>query len=122
MNLFSLAAQHRTWLAARQTVAAENIANANTPGFRAKAVAGFSGALEAEATGVTRTHTQHIALRPSARAHATEASDDAQSTHAGNTVDIEEQMLASGEVRRDYALNASITRTFSRMLMAGLRG
>ena len=41
VHLFDLAAQQARWLSARQVAVAENIANANTPGYRAADVPPF---------------------------------------------------------------------------------
>lgn len=47
MSFFQLASQRMSWLGARQAVISENIANADTPDYRAKEVSGFSRMLEA---------------------------------------------------------------------------
>ena len=46
MYLFEVAAQRAQWLSARQTAIADNVANANTPGYRALDIQPFSAVLE----------------------------------------------------------------------------
>jgi Flagella basal body rod protein len=41
IHLFDLASQQARWLSARQIAVAENIGNANTPGYKAKDVPPF---------------------------------------------------------------------------------
>ncbi|MGO9391343.1 flagellar basal body protein, partial [Rhodoblastus sp.] len=45
LTLFSLASQNANWLATRQVTIASNVANANTPGYRAQDVAPFNAVL-----------------------------------------------------------------------------
>ena len=45
IQLFELASRQAEWLATRQCVVAGNIANANTPGFKAKDVTPFQAVL-----------------------------------------------------------------------------
>ena len=42
-------------------------------------------------------------------------------TESGNTVGLEQQMIKSGEINRDYALTTNIVRSFHAMLMASLK-
>ena len=41
IHLFNVVSQHNRWLAARQTAIAGNVANANTPGYKALDVQPF---------------------------------------------------------------------------------
>ena len=50
INFFSLASQQNRWLSVRQSVIAQNVANANTPGYRALYVEPFDAVLKA--TGI----------------------------------------------------------------------
>ena len=64
MYLFELASRHMTWLAERQALTAANIANADTPGYRARDVRPFSTALEGPAVTFITTMPGHIRLAP----------------------------------------------------------
>ena len=48
VQLFELASQQAHWLSARQVAVAENIANANTPGYKAADVPPFESRLPPE--------------------------------------------------------------------------
>ena len=61
MSFFALASKRLDWLAARQKVISENVANANTPDFLAKEVAGFDSVLAGTQSGMTTTNARHIA-------------------------------------------------------------
>lgn len=125
MDLTKLASRHREWLATRQTTIATNIANADTPGFRAKQVQTFSEVLNAGGGGakMATLHPRHLAIAGAERSVTIDQSEDARTvTHSGNSVNLENEMLAASEVKRDYSLNVSITRTFRRMVMSSLRG
>lgn len=132
MHLLSLATQHRTWLAARQTAVAENIANANTPGFHARTAPAFDGVLAAVTDELSASHARHLQpqaaarsmARPDAETRTGSASDGDDSgavTHSGNTVNLEQELLTAAAVNREYSLNVSVVKAFRRMLMAGLR-
>ena len=91
-----------TVVAARQVVAASNLANVNTPGYRAKEV-GFDDALSAklaEAAGVKTTHAGHLAGEPTTDASLRET-PDLPARRDGNNVQIDRELLsmarASGE-------------------------
>ncbi len=46
INIFSIASKHNRWLAVREQTVAQNIANANTPGYKSVDVEPFEAALE----------------------------------------------------------------------------
>ena len=120
--LFGLAARQAEFLTNRQTVIAENIANADKPGYRAKDVKSFSDTLEAtrlEMAGSDRLHLAGGSGRAGAVEENTAATWDV--THSGNTVSIEQELMKTGEIAREYGLNTSITKAFHRMLLTTLR-
>ena len=115
--LFNLASRQLQHLTARQAVISGNIANANTPGYRARDVAPFKDVLDKTVLAMAATKAGHlevdgIAARP---ARATSA-DGWDVVHSGNSVSIEEQLMKSGEVSRQQALNGGVVKAFNRML------
>ncbi len=123
INFFSLASQQNRWLSVRQSVLAQNVANVNTPGFKALDVEPFEAVLNS--TGIEMRKTQATHLSPTGGAGsdaATEESAKWQVVHSGNSVSLEEQMLKSGEVAGAYARNTSVIKTLHRMLLASSRG
>lgn len=122
-NFFSIASQQNRWLSVRQSVLAQNVANANTPGFKALDVEPFEAVLNATGIEMKRTQSTHIAPTSGAGSDA-EAQEDAkwQVVHSGNSVSLEEQMLKSAEVAGAYSRNTNVMKVFHRMLLASSRG
>jgi flagellar basal-body rod protein FlgB len=105
--LFGLLKGRLQHLTARQKLIAENVANADTPGFTPRDLKPFTVAsLNAPATGgvsVVRTNAMHIgsaAVTPS-RWKAT-ASPGSETTLDGNSVVLEEEMIRMAEARTNY--------------------
>lgn len=123
INFFSIASQQNRWLSVRQSVVAQNIANANTPGFKALDVEPFEAILNSTGMEMKRTQANHLMPRSGAGAEAqTSEQADWAVVHSGNSVILEEQMLKAGEISSAYARNTSVMKTFHRMLMASSRG
>lgn len=96
-NLFELASQRLKWLSDRQKVVSENIANADTAGYRAKEVEGFDEYL-AVAEG------QSVA--PDADVFESESTWGQDLT--GNNVIIEEQILEANATSGQYKIAANL--------------
>ncbi len=121
--LFDLAFQRSQWLSVRQTAVADNVANANTPNYRAKDVEPFSATLDKTELAMVATNPGHLSLEgPPVRASAVQAPRSWDITSHGNDVSIEKELIKAGEVSRDYSLNVSIVKTFHRMWMASVKG
>lgn len=121
--LFGLAARQAEWLTNRQTVVAENVANADTPGYRAKDIKSFSDIMETTSLQMAGTDRMHLAAAGGRPAGVEETrSERWDVTHSGNTVSLEQELMKAGEVSRDYTLNTSITKAFHRMYLTTIRG
>jgi flagellar basal-body rod protein FlgB len=106
--LFGLSSRRAEWLASRQAVVAENIANVNTPGYKAKDIKGFSDVMESTQLAMASTDSVHMtggAGRAVAVDEESEKSWDI--VHSGNSVTIEQEMLKSGEVSGQYTLSTA---------------
>ncbi len=118
VTLFDLAAQQARWLSVRQSAVSGNIANANTPGFRAVEVEPFEGVLNNTRVALVATAPGHQtggATEASFRVREIEPQGPMMPSQ--NTVALEDEMLKSGEVRRGFELNTAIVKSFHRMLM-----
>jgi flagellar basal-body rod protein FlgB len=78
--------------------------------------------MDKTALTMAATHTGHLeangaGTRP-ARATSSAGWDV---VHSGNSVSIEEQMMKSGEVSRDQALNSGVVKAFNRMLALSVK-
>lgn len=124
VNFYSVASQHNRWLSVRQTAVAQNIANANTPGYKAVDVQPFDAVLEATGLNVARTQAAH--LSPTGAVVGDPQSGERESTwdvvHSGNSVSLEEQLLTSSEVTGQYARNTSVMKSLYRMMLAAVNG
>lgn len=122
--LFGMLKTGMRWHEARQRVLAENVANAETPGFRARDIErpDFAHSLAAAATPAV-TDPRHISTA-SAGGFSPTVADGHEITPRGNSVDAEEEMMRVGQNVQDYQLVAQL---YSRSLgllrtAAGRRG
>ncbi len=123
VNLFEFASRQASWLSARQSVVAANVAHADTPGFKAKDVVPFEKILDRTQMTMTATHAGHMHSNGNPATEVIIKHDRAwEISHSQNSVRLEQELMKAGEINRDMALNTSITRAFHRMLMSSLRG
>ncbi len=105
LPLFGQIKGRLTWLDQRQRVIAENVANADTPGYVARDLsqpADFAAALRIGRVQMTRTSAMHIAPAGSAARFEVNRSPDSETTLDGNSIVVEEQMLKMAESRMAY--------------------
>lgn len=127
MAFFQVASQRMQWLGARQVVISENIANADTPDYKAKEVSGFGQMLDSEAgrtSGLRTTHANHIQGAPSPAAGVTVQADaEAYETSIdGNTVSLEQQTIKAAEISESYQLAAQLYRKGHDLLTLAVTG
>jgi len=120
--LFALGSQKAQWLSARQTAIAANVANANTPGYRAVDIQPFSAVLDSSPIELAATNPAHLSLPQSEAGALREVEvDPAEQTLSGNTVNLEQQMVNLGEVNRNYTMSSNIRRAFHLLLLSTLK-
>lgn len=110
--LFAALTRRMAWLSERQTVLAENVANANTPGYVAKDLKepSFRDLIDGPPqTGVRLAADQpgDIAVAPPSGGAAIIETPDDRSLD-GNGVSIEAQMMKVSTNEADYALAAAL--------------
>ncbi|UMA66848.1 flagellar basal body protein (plasmid) [Roseivivax marinus] len=99
------------WLSARQQVVSENIANSDTPGYRAREVSGFDELMSdaAPMQGLTRTRANHIAgTTPEAGVRVQDDPEAWEASIDGNTVVLEQQMMKASDIADGYRLAADL--------------
>ncbi|MCI0599500.1 MAG: flagellar basal body rod protein FlgB [Beijerinckiaceae bacterium] len=123
VHLFDYASQQARWLTARQIAVAANIANANTPGYKAVDVPAFEAVYNSTKLPLANSSPLHIGLDPMAP-DAIHVKDGRawEVSHSGNSVSLEQELLKSGEITSAFSLNREVTRAFNRMLMTSLKG
>lgn len=114
LGLFRLIAQRMDWLTARQTVLSQNIANANTPGYRARDLKPFASLLAGRGTAplqMAGTQAGHMAPRGADAAPAAEFTQDPYETSPdGNQVALEQQLMQMTETAMDHQFATNIYR------------
>jgi flagellar basal-body rod protein FlgB len=120
--LFDVASQKAQWLSARQTAIAGNVANANTPGYRAVDIQPFAAVLDASPIEMAATNPAHFTSAPSEDGALREIeADPSEESLSGNSVNLEQQMINLGEVNRDYSMGTSIRRAFQQLLLSAIK-
>jgi flagellar basal-body rod protein FlgB len=119
VHLFALMRSQRDWLSTRQSLVAQNIANIDTPGYRALDVTPFTQVLEKTGVELAVSSAGHLHTTP-ADTIAADVRPAAgwEATHSGNTVSAEAEMIKVGDIRTTYTLGANVTRAFHTMWMA----
>jgi flagellar basal-body rod protein FlgB len=122
VNLFKLASLQAEWLSVRQAAVAGNIANADTPGYRAVDVEPFEKVLDRSGVALTAIHEGHFGSR--AQDVSFKTRDDDRTTAvlpSDNTVVLETELVKSGEVARNFELNTAIVKAFHRMTLMSVK-
>ncbi len=107
LSIFAIAGAKARHAAARQAQIAENVANADTPGYRAKDIEPFDTTLARAARDGGEF-----------RARTTESLGAAAPN--GNTVSLEDQMMRAGGAKRDHEFATTIYAKSLAMLRAAL--
>ena len=100
---FSALAHHAS---ARQQVISENVANADTPGYRARDIAPFGTFLDGgPGFEAKRTRPEHVAFGSGVEGFEPELSAAfGAETPNGNSVSLEDQMTRGAEVQQEHGL------------------
>ena len=122
IHLFSLASRRNEWLSLRQATIAENVANVDTPGYRAKDVQPFREVMDHTRLQMAATSLSHLERDGRARQTRTDKADSWTITHSGNSVSIEQELMKSSSAAREHSLSTSIVKSFHRMLMTTVKG
>jgi flagellar basal-body rod protein FlgB len=112
ISFFDLASQRLDWLSESQRVVAENVANADTPGFRARTTAEFGEMLFGErVAGLSITDPGHIHGTDAAGPVRVIEDPEAWATSLdGNSVVLEQQAIRASELSGGYQLAATLYR------------
>lgn len=119
--LFDFGSRQAEWASIRQATISGNIANANTPGYRAKDIEPFQDQLSRFSLALVGTNPAHqgtVYARPDPQ--DVREGDTWDITHSGNTVSIDEQLMRASETSRRYELNMTLMRTFHRMILTSV--
>lgn len=135
--LIGMLVRRMEFLGARQRVIAQNVANADTPGYQPRDVtensfasmvareAGQGAGGSAAASTLAATNAGHLAGTlgdKGASARRSNRADDFETTPSGNAVVLEEEMARLAENQMNYDTITSIYRKQVQMLKTALRG
>jgi len=123
-NVLDLAARQASWLLARENLVAQNVANANTPGYKTTDLSPFEAAIQTASLQLTTTSPRHISITESEFQPATDesATSKGDTFLSGNNVSLESEMMKGGEVNRAYSLNVAVVKAFNGMLVQSAKG
>jgi flagellar basal-body rod protein FlgB len=109
---FELINKRLAWLSQRQDVLAENVANANTPGYKARDLkeASFAELLHGSDSSNRMVATKANHIVGATRASAYKVMDDKSATPTinGNAVDMEAEMMKVSKTGIDYQFAISL--------------
>ncbi len=111
MGLFDLAEKRLAWIDRRQALLAQNIANANTPGYQAKDLSPFAQSLAQAAPELAVTNPMHIASAPGAGPGATKERPTERAPD-GNAVSLEEQLVKVADTESAQALVTNLYKKY----------
>jgi flagellar basal-body rod protein FlgB len=108
------------WHQSRQKVLAENVSNADTPGFKPKDLKEPSFEPDGRAIGgelaVTRTSARHLSVGPDRIGEDPTNARRFETTPSGNAVNLEDEMLKVSQNQSDFQLAASLYEKSLQML------
>jgi len=113
--LFKAMMSRMSWLTERQQVLAQNVANADTPAFKAKDLKAQT--FKEMLTGSSANHLTLAATQPNhlagvgpALAFKPVADRNAETSPSGNSVSIEDQMLKVSSTANEFQMTTSLYR------------
>jgi flagellar basal-body rod protein FlgB len=112
LNVLRLASTLAAHATTRQAVVTENIAHADTPGYRARDLGDFAETLQSGPAFSARvTRPGHFDFGAEGRGfEATESAAFGAETPNGNTVSLEDQMMRSADARHSHDLALGVYR------------
>lgn len=121
-SLFAGLAGRLQFLAARTATLAENVANADTPGYVARDLKAEKFKSLANAQALKVSDPRHISPPKTAATTQTVFSPDGEASLNGNQVSVETQMMKLSETRMDYQLASGVYRKAVDLIRLAARG
>lgn len=126
LSLFEVFAKRLDWLSQRQNLIAQNIAQADTPGYVPKDLAGDAFVRELRNTNVAlrtaKTGVGHIpgTLENGGGAPTRETRKQYEAAPSGNAVIIEEQLVKMAQTQMDHATVTNLYNKYMGMFRMAL--
>ncbi|GGH58643.1 FlgB family protein [Frigidibacter albus] len=106
--------------AQRQNAVAQNVANADTPGYAARDLAPFAETYAAEGMALRQTRLGHLGTEGSPAAGLIPREGPGTRSPNGNSVSLETEMVKSVEVKRQHDLALTLYKTSLGVLRTSL--
>ena len=108
-EVLAIASSMSSHAAARQALIAENVANADTPGYRAKDIGDFAASYrDSIGTEMRRSRPGHFGSEGAAGSTADGFRSLVQMSPNGNSVSLESEMVKSAEVEREHSIALAV--------------
>ncbi len=122
IGILQMAGRLADHASARQTVIANNLANADTPGFKARDIASFADTYTASDRMFAPRPPRpgHIPFNDTGGYESFESSAFGAEDPNGNTVSLEDQMVRSADIRMEHDLALGIYGKSLDILRAGM--
>lgn len=104
---------------ARMAVIAQNVANADTPGYKAKDMPAFAEIYAAEGLEMRATRPGHLTVASQVAMPIPEVAQGHEAPN-GNSVSLEAEMVKSVEARQNHDMALAIYRATSDVIRASL--
>ncbi len=117
-GIFSLAERRMTWLDRRASVLAENIANADTPGYRPRDLLPFSAALDRAVVVPERTSPLDLPALAAAEGGARE--NDTGTAPDGNGVRVDAELTKLADTQTEQNLVSSLWKSYVGMFRTAI--
>lgn len=111
MPLLDLAERRLVWASQRETVLAQNVANADTPGWHPRDVAPFSAALGSASANLARTEPGHLAGTTDADLLAGTAKPTGREPD-GNAVSLDQELTKVADTETTQSLVTAIYKSY----------
>ena len=123
--LFSAMSRRMTWLGQRQELLAQNIANADTPGYTAQDLKpqNFSDVFKSSSGAplqMASTSGGHIGGVKDNGKGRTEKAPDPEKPLSGNAVTLEDQMMKTSQTAMDFQLTTNLYKKHISMIKTAL--
>ncbi|EDZ45589.1 flagellar basal-body rod protein; FlgB [Rhodobacterales bacterium Y4I] len=122
LNVFKIAYSMATHAGKRQALVAQNIANADTPGYHAKDIKPFTEVFAAGArqSSMSATRGSHLNGTAGSQMDWAVISDETGSDPNGNSVSVEAELLKGVDTERQHKRAMAIYKSSMNILRASL--
>jgi flagellar basal-body rod protein FlgB len=123
MSVFQAMAAKMRWHQARQTLLAQNVANADTPGYLGRDLKPFTideGAVSQATLSMSSASPNHIAISSGLDGFGADESASFDRTPGGNTVTLEDEMMKVSANDIDYQTVTALYTRSMRLIRVAL--